>query len=159
LDRALFITFCAVSIINVIIQTIKSILTVKRGVFVPALISGIAYGINPIVVMYTVCELPLELKCLVFLLTNFAGVAIVKFFEKKFEKDKLWKFEATIDKEHFKNLLADCKHNDLSFLFIDINKYYSFHVYCATREESTKVKNILKKYDAKIFIIESQKIS
>ena len=158
MDMQLFTLFCVLSIVNVIIQTIKSICTIKCGTWVAGLANFVAYGINPIMVVLTVCELPLITKCIVSAITNLIGVVVVKTIEKKLEKDKLWKVEVTVRKELFRSILHTCQKEDLNFNYIDINKYYLFNFYCPTKEESIKIKSLLKKYDAKYFAIESQRL-
>ena len=92
----LLITFIVLNIVNVIIQTVKSIATIKCGKCWAAAVNAIAYGLYTVVVVYTVCDLPLCLKVTIVALCNLVGVFTVKFIEEKSRKDKLWKVEATI---------------------------------------------------------------
>ena len=87
----LLIQFIILNIANVIIQTIKSIATIKCGKGVAALANAIAYGLYTIVVIYMVCELPLWQKVLIVGGANLVGVYIVKALEEKGKKSKLWK--------------------------------------------------------------------
>ena len=93
----LLITFIILNIVNVILQTIKSICTVKCGKFMAAAANALAYGLYTIVIIYTNCELALFAKVIIVALSNFIGVYAVKFIEDKLNKDKLWKFEINID--------------------------------------------------------------
>ena len=84
--------------------------------------------------------------------------SIVKWFEDKARKDKLWKVEATIDKINFeqnKTLLDLFKvpHN-----YIDIEKYVILNFYCATKKQSETVKNLLDEMNAKYFVSESKNL-
>ena len=92
----LFILFVVMNIVNVVLQTIKSIATIKCGKLGAAAVNAVAYGLYTYIVVLTMCDLPLLAKCLVVAGANFVGVWVVKFFEEKARKDKLWKVEATV---------------------------------------------------------------
>lgn len=156
----LLITFIVLNIFNVIIQTVKSIATVKCGKGVASLVNALAYGLYTIVTVYMMCELDLYLKAGIVAVCNLVGVYVVKFFEEKARKDKLWKVEATIynynhDPE-WDDCIIDLKESGVPFNYIDIQKYILINCYCATQTESAKVKTILNKHKAKYFVSESK---
>ena len=62
MNTQLLITFIIFNIINVIIQTVKSLATIKCGKTVAAVVNAIAYGLYTYIVVLTVCDLPLWLK-------------------------------------------------------------------------------------------------
>lgn len=160
MDIQLLILFIIINILNVIIQTIKSIATVKCGKLGASIINAIAYGFYTYVVILTMCELPLFWKAIIVALCNLVGVYVVKWFEEKARKDKLWKVEATIYNYNHDPEWDDCiialKDSGIPFNYIDIQKYILINCYCATQAESTKVKQILDKYNAKYFVSESK---
>ena len=160
MDMKLLWLFIILNIVNVVLQTVKSIATIKCGKTVAALINAIAYGLYTVVVVYTVCDLDLWVKVAVVALANFIGVYVVKYFEEKARKDKLWKVEATIynynhDPE-WDDCIIDLKESGVPFNYIDIQKYILINCYCATQTESAKVKAILNKHNAKYFVSESK---
>ena len=61
----LLLLFIILSIVNVIMQTFKSIVTIHGGRMSASLMNAIAYGFYTIVVVYIVCDLPLWQKALV----------------------------------------------------------------------------------------------
>jgi hypothetical protein len=153
----LFVIFVVLNVVNVIIQTVKSIATIKCGKSAAAIINAIAYGLYTVVVVYTMCDLPLWLKALVVGLANLIGVYVVKFFEEKSRKDKLWKVEATVlrgwtDELHRALVIANIPHNYLE----NVGKYTLFNIFCETQSQSAKAKSILDIYDAKYFVTESK---
>ena len=75
---SLLAEFVLLNIVNVIIQTIKSLCTVKAGKTVAALVNAVAYGFYTIVVVYMVCDLDLWVKVAVVGGANLVGVFIVK---------------------------------------------------------------------------------
>lgn len=160
MDYQLLIIFIVLNIVNVIIQTVKSIATIKCGKTAAALVNAVAYGLYTVVVVYTVCDLPLWLKVVVVGLCNLVGVFCVKWGEEKSRKDKLWKVEATIPNQGIyaedDDCLIELRNANIPMNYIDINKYILINCYCATQAESKVVKEILDKYNAKYFVSESK---
>lgn len=160
MDWKLFWIFIILNIVNVVIQTIKSIATVKCGKGMAAFVNAIAYGLYTVVVVYMVCDLPLWLKVVVIAICNLIGVFFVKWGEEKARKDKLWKVEATIPNQGLwaedDDCLIELRNADIPMNYIDINKYILINCYCATQAESKVVKEILDKYNAKYFVSESK---
>mgnify|MGYP003289571846 FL=1 len=120
---SLVITYIVLNIVNVIIQTVKSIATIKCKKGVASIVNAVAYGLYTVVVIYMVCDLPLWFKIAVVAIANLIGVYLVKYFEEKNRKDKLWKVEATINKEDFEKINGTAKSLDLSYNYVDIEKY------------------------------------
>lgn len=155
---SLVITYIILNIVNVIIQTVKSIATIKCKKGVASIVNAVAYGLYTVVVIYMVCDLPLWFKIAVVAIANLIGVYLVKFFEEKNRKDKLWKVEATINKEDFEKINGTAKSLDLSYNYVDIEKYYLFNFYCPTQKESEMVKGLLNSVNAKYFVNESKSL-
>ena len=132
----------------------------KCGKTLAAIVNAIAFGLYTIVLVYTNCDLPLYLKAIIVALCNLVGVWIVKYFEEKARKDKLWKVEATITNDGINPDWDDCivelKQSGIPMNYIDITKYILINCYCATQADSAKVKLILDKYHAKYFVSESK---
>ena len=157
MDWNLFWIFVVLNVVNVVIQTVKSIATIKCGRVPAAVINAVAYGLYTIVVVYTVCELPLWLKTTVVAVANLVGVYIVKLLEEKKRKDKLWKVEATIPHTHTDQLHYDLKVRGIPHNFIeDVGQYTVFNIYCETQKESAIAKIVLNQYHAKYFVSESK---
>ena len=152
----LLILFIVMNILNVVIQTIKSIATIKCGKTAAAIINAIAYGLYTYIVVLTMCELPLLTKCIVVAVCNFIGVWVVKWGEEKARKDKLWKVEATVNPIHLDKLKNIFEKNGIPFSYIDVNKYVIFNLYCATQKDSLFVKSVLDHHNAKYFVSESK---
>ena len=153
----LLILFIVMNVLNVIIQTVKSICTIKCGKAVAAIVNAVAYGLYTYIVVLTMCDLPLLAKCLIVAGANFVGVYVVKLFEEKARKDKLWKVEATVSTaEDAKEITGLLTRADIPYNYIDINRYVLINCYCATQKQSHGVKSILDAYNAKYFVSESK---
>lgn len=157
MDTKLLIVFIVLNILNVIIQTVKSIATLKCGKGMAALVNALAYGLYTIVTVYLMCELDLYLKAGIVAVCNLIGVYVVKWAEEKARKDKLWKVEATVPHEW-----TDAVHFDLRGIphnYVEnVGKYTLFNFYCATQKESAKVRDILAQYEVKYFVSESKSL-
>ena len=152
----LLILFIVMNVLNVIIQTVKSICTIKCGKAVAAVVNAVAYGLYTYIVVLTMCDLPLLAKCLIVAGCNFVGVFVVKFFEEKARKDKLWKVEATVPLQYSKYLEITLKNYGIAFNYVPIGKYNIFNIYCPTQEESLKVRKAMENKNIKYFVSESK---
>lgn len=153
----LLITFIILNIANVIVQTVKSIATIKCGKTAAALVNALAYGLYTIVIVYTNADLNLWVKVAIVALANLIGVYVVKFIEEQKRRKQLWKIEFTVlraDTDNVNRLLelAKVPHNFIP----NIGKYAIFNAYCATQKESESVKEIIKQYHAKYFASETK---
>ena len=157
MNTKLLIIFIVLNIVNVIIQTIKSLATVKCGKTVAAIINAVAYGLYTVVVVYTVCDLPLWLKVVVVGACNLVGVFCVEWGEEKARKDKLWEVRATVYEPYTESLHHDLESANIPHNYIpNIGKYTIFNIYCETQAESKRVKNLLDYYKVKYFVSESK---
>ena len=96
----MLIIFIMLTILNVVIQTIKSIATIKCGKVVASLVNAVAYGLYTYVIFFTSCEgIDLHAKALITAFANLVGVYVVKYFEEKARKDKVWKVECSVPTE------------------------------------------------------------
>lgn len=153
----LFYLFVVLNVVNVIIQTVKSIATIKCGKLAASLVNAVAYGLYTVVVVYTVCDLNLWVKVAVVAVANLIGVYVVKWLEEKARKDKLWKIEATVYDVYTESLHNDLTKAEIPHNYIlDIGKYTVFNIFCETQVESRKAKEILDYNKAKYFVSESK---
>lgn len=155
----LLITFIALSIINVIFSTIRSITTIKSGKTVASIISGGYFAFYNIMLIYTVADFPMWQKCVITFACNVVGVWIVKLVEEKMRKDKLWKIEVTVKNRDKVNLVEKLVEKDIPFSMIrTVNaEYTKIEAYAATQKESREIKEIIEQLEtAKYFVTESK---
>lgn len=90
--------FAGLSLFNVIMQTIKSLCTIKSSTFVAACINALAYGLYTYVIVFTNSDgLPLWGKALITASANFFGVYLANIlFNKVFNKEMKWKIEISV---------------------------------------------------------------
>lgn len=153
----LLIIFIVLNVINVILQTVKSICTIKCGTTMAAVANAVAYGLYTIVIIYTSCELPLMEKVFIVAAANFVGVYIVKFIENKMNKDKLWKFEGTLIGGDFYTIEFALKTANIPYNYTKLASGEKvFNVYCYNKVQSTLAKEIFDRHNMKYFVTESK---
>ena len=157
-DFSVFLwVFILLNVANVIIQTVKSIATIKCGAWAAAGINAIAYGLYTIVVVYMNADgLGILWKAVIIGVANLIGVYVVKLVEIKKRKDKLWKVECTITRTKTSPLDEELKRANISHNYVIVGSHTVFNCYCATQKESLAVKEILARYNAKYFVTESK---
>ena len=150
--------FALCTAINVILSTIKSILTVKGGKLSASFINALTYGFYSYVIVLTSADgMPIWLKMAITAVCNFIGVYLVKWIEEKARKDKLWKVELTVPTKYTN--IIDFDLHDVPHSYIKLSdKHTLFNFYCATQKESAKVKSIANQYEAKYFVAESKNL-
>lgn len=153
----IILIFIILSIINVIFSTIRSITTIKSGKFIASIISGGYFAFYNIMLIYTVMDFPLVIKCIITFVCNVIGVFTVKFIEEKMRKDKLWKVEVTIPTKWIEAVDFDLREVPHNYIKIS-DKHTLFSFYCATQADTKKVKDICNQYEPKYFASECTKI-
>lgn len=152
--------FILLNIVNVVIQTVKSIATINCGKTVAAITNAVAYALYTVVVVFMNADgLGILWKALIIGIANLLGVYIVKLMEEKSRKDKLWVVQATIHGELTEKVdtalgLQGVPHNYIP----EIGEYTIVNCYCSNQEQSGKVKSILNEYGAKYFVCESKSL-
>jgi hypothetical protein len=153
----LLLIFIALNIINVILQTVKSIMTIRCGKTIAAIANAVAYALYTVVLVYMSCDLSTLAKALVVGGCNLIGVYIVKSIEEKTNKEKIWKIEFTIPLNKADEIINDIQFENFSYNEYEIDEKYSgVNIYAYTKEDSAKAKKIVDKYNIKYFVTESK---
>ena len=96
LDLAIFVT---IQMVNVVISTVKSILTVNGSKMTAAVVNSVSYTFaNVVTKMLT--QQPFEVIIVTTMVTNMVGVYAAKWLMEKTRKERLWTVMATIRSAH-----------------------------------------------------------
>ena len=154
----LLLIFIVLNILNVIIQTYKSLITIKSGKLAAAIWNAIAYGFYTIVLIYMSCDLNLYLKALIVGSCNLIGVYVVKVIEEKQEKEKLWKVELFGSTSKINSISLVLNGNSIKYSIISSNdnNYKYINIYCYTKKQSEVVKDIATFYNVRYFASEGK---
>ena len=160
LNIGLLALFVGLTVVNVVLNTARTIITVKGGLFWSSFMSAIAFGFYTIMIIYTVCELPMWIKATVTAMANFVGTYFVKWIEMKVRKDRLWMVDVVLTGEKIyaaKSYLDPWK---IQYTEIPISNSDSsqFHIYSKTQDESRRIRELLESYKAKYVVVESKSL-
>lgn len=153
-----FILFVACTFANVVIATIKSVMTIKGSKWSAAFWNALSFGLYTYIVVLTATATVSTLwKVIITAACNFIGVFFVKLVEEKMRKDRLWKIEMTIVDNGF---TASAMHGALTEAkipnhYFNAGKHAVFSCFCATQAETAKALEIGKIYNAKTFASET----
>lgn len=156
MNTNLLIIFITLNVVNVIIQTVKTIATVKCGKTVAAIVNAVTYALYTVVLVYTMCDLPLWAKATIVGLCNLVGVWIVKFCEEKARKDKMWLVKMTIPTEHAEQAKYFLEQANIPFTYYNLNKYFVFDTFCETQVETATATKICSTCCGKAFATENK---
>ena len=153
----MIISYILFNVLNVIIQTVKSIVTIKCNKYIASIVNAVAYGLYTYIIILTSIDIELWVKIVVVALANLVGVFVVKAVEEKRRKSMLWKIEFTVNGALTNTIdellrLSRVPHNYIE----KVGKYTIFNAYCATEKESESVKEIVNKYNVKYFVSETK---
>jgi hypothetical protein len=147
MTNVLFVIF---SLINVVIGTLKSVITIKGNKISASFINAVSYSVNTIVIIFTASDLSLINKIAVSATTNFIGVYLGLLFIERFKKNKVWEIVVTVKITDF-NIIYNELSNISNIFFTNIksndNKYYIFTIYTHNKHESKSVRTALSHYD------------
>lgn len=145
--------FFLISLVNVILSSIKSICTVRYGRGINVLTNVISYSFYTIVVKQT-ASLPLEVTVLSTAIANAIGVWVSYVLLDFIQKDKLWKIEVVVPSEYTEVLDSELK--EVPHNYITAGPRTIFNFYCSTRADSAVVLKKCKNYEGKFFATENK---
>lgn len=153
------IIFAICSTVNVMLNTVKTIVMYNKNKLSSSLINAITYGFYTyLVILMAGDSINLIEKIILTAITNFIGVWVSMLILAKLEKDKLWRVETTIRRQYIEKACEMLDNARISYTVLETsnNLYYVMNIYSATQKESLAIKEILKKFDAKYFVSESK---
>lgn len=151
------IIFTVCSLVNVILSTMKTILTVRSTKVVASVVNAVTYGFYAIVVKQ-LASLDLTVTVIVTIATNLIGVYLSMWLMDKMKKDCLWKISVTTKD---KSIVKKIENFDIEYTLSPIQykkeTYYSIEIFSKNQKDSTIIKNILNEYKVKYNVTEITK--
>lgn len=154
------ILFIVCTLLNVVLATIKSVMTIKGTKISAAVWNALSFGLySYIVIMTANADISTFGKVVITVICNLIGVYGVKLVEEKMRKDKIWKLEMTVKNDN--QFIAPAMHGALNGEnipnnYVEAGKYAIFNCYCATKADTEKALAIGKIYSAKTFASETK---
>ena len=154
----ILLIYLALQIVNVILATIKSIVTVRGTKLAAAIMNALSYSVNIVVVIYSVADFNLLAKIAITAGTNFAGTYLGIYLLERLRKDKIWQISGTVNTAKayisMKDALKSHPEIDYCSLTLDDNKGYIFYIYTKNKDQSRIVRNILEENSANVIVNE-----
>lgn len=157
----MLVLFFIVSLTNVMLQTTKTILTVKSTRLAAALINAIAFGFYTIVIRL-ITDVPLVWSASLTVVANLFGVYLSLCLLDKFKKDKLWKITITCNLKDSLPITNELLHYKIGYTLANV--FYGeeilneLNIYSKNQKESQIVKEILENFKIKHHITEANRI-
>lgn len=156
----MLILFIVCTFANVVLSTVKSVMTIKGGKVNAAIWNALAFGLySYIVVLTATADISTFGKVAITMGCNLVGVYGVKLVEEKLRKDRLWKLEMTIPNGEY-GFAAPAMHGALNSAnipnnYVEAGKYAIFNCFCATKADTETAITIGAEYGAKFFASET----
>lgn len=155
--------FTVLTLVNVIIQTIKTLVTIKGNKWQAAFCNAITYGLYTYVIFFTATEgISLFSKALITAICNFIGVLVVKWLEERTAKDKLWIFQATAktDRAEMQSICTLLGDASAKYVYNEVvkDKLYSMQIFSYNQKESEMIIAILKNFNVKYCAVETKNL-
>lgn len=156
------VVFVVCNIINVALNTFRSIIMHKEEKISSSIINAITYGFYAIIVVMTASALPLWITIVISAITNLIGVYGSMWLLERFKKDSLWEITATIlnDKNDIDYIIEELEKENISFnmMYTFNEKEVVFHIYSKNQKESQTIKNLLDNMTFAKYIVHEERV-
>lgn len=154
----LFWQFVILNFINVLINTARSLTTVKGGKWIASLMNALCYGYYTVIIVITATyDIPLPLKIVAVAIVNFIGVFTIKFCEEKIQKEKLWIYNVIgVDNVAGTVLGIALKNENIKFTITEVAKHFNnIEIFSETMEQSETITKFLDNLELKYYAVEA----
>lgn len=163
ITTSLFWQFVILNFVNVLINTARSLTTVKGGKWIASCMNALCYGYYTVIIVITATyDIPLVLKIIAVAIVNFVGVFCIKLGEEKIQKERLWIYNATakMSTKEILDVVALLKCANIKVLYMKVaDELYTLQVFSNTQKESEMIKSILDNYSIKYCAVETKEIN
>lgn len=151
------VLFFVLNLINVILGTMRSILTVKSTPFVSMVINTVSYTFYSGIVKL-VSGQDMAVVLITTALTNIIGVYIAQFILNKARKDKLWRITATLPADIDSGvIIPKLEEKGIASVVYIGEDVKLIDIYSKTQGESLVIKEILEPLKVKYSVVEIDK--
>lgn len=159
---AYIILFFVCQLINVALNTAKTIIMHKEEKISSSLINAITFGFYAIIVVMTASALPLWITIVITVITNLIGVYLSMWILEKCKKDSLWEITATVlnDNNDIDYIIEKLEKENISFNMVWTfnQEEVIFHIYSKNQKESQIIKNLLDSMTYAKYIVHEERV-
>lgn len=154
MDKSIII-FITIQFVNVLLSTLKSIITVNGSKETAAVINAISYTFGAVITKLITKQNFGVIVGITFI-SNLVGVYLAKVIVEKTKKEKLWTITATVRGANKDSLEHSLKFRGVQYTLIPCaNDRYLFNMYSKSKGESLIIKELLGESNAKYNIVEN----
>lgn len=157
------VLFVVCQLINVGLNTAKTIIMHKEEKISSSIINAITYGFYAIIVVMTASALPLWITIVITFITNLIGVYGSMWLLDKWKKDSLWEIVATVQNtemdnyKQFLNLIFTREQISFNCMETNVKGEYVYHIYSENQKQSEIIKKALSGTNAR-YIVHEEKV-
>lgn len=152
----MLIIFALCTLLNVVLATIKSVMTIKGTKISAAVWNALSFGLySYIVILTATADLTTLEKVVVTVVCNLIGVYGVKWVEEKMRKDRMWKLEMTVLSAEADTMHRALEDANIPNHYVNAGRHAAFSCYCATKADTDAALAIGEKFNAKTFAAET----
>lgn len=152
--------FFGLQLVNVVLSTMRSILTVKASKHVAAIMNAISYTFYSAVVKLITSQ-DMYVVCAVTFVTNIIGVYIANWVLEKAKRDKLWRISATVKGQKKVGAMGkSLEEYNIGYNVTpceDCEDKFIFDIFSYSQGESVLIKEVLTNYNVKYCVMEISK--
>ena len=155
------IFFFIIQLINVSLNTLKTIITARAKKFPAAVINAVTYGFYTLVLALTADISNLWINMAVTIVANIVSVYFSIAVLDRLRKDRLWEITATVqENDKILNVGKRLNESNISYNISKTQREHEavYHIYSKSQKESKIIKQILVDNKAKYIVHEENKI-
>ena len=155
-----FFLFLGATALNVILSTMRSLITIKGTKLSAAVINAVCYGFYSYIIILTSGDgLSTIAKMLITAGCNFVCVYLVKWIDEKRTPEKMWKLEVAVPntepaiQEYYRHYFEN---EGIPNNYQALGSWTVFNCYCDTRAKTNLVVDFAKQHEGKMSAYESK---
>lgn len=152
------IIFIFAQLINVVVSTFKSVLTIRGTKLTAAFINAFAYSINIIIVYLVSREVGLLTSVVVTFSANLIGVYIGLTFLEYLRRDEMWRISTTIKPALLEDYKQELSNNNIKFIVLSTLEFSVVDIFSHSKKETSIIKPVLSKYKVKYTAYSSKQV-
>lgn len=148
--------FISAQLITTMVSTAKTILTVEASKSVAAIVNAVSYTLGAIL-MKLITKQDMTIVISVTFFANLFGVYLAKLIIEKTRKDKLWIVNATVKNNISDDVEGELLNRGIQYTLLPARNHRDFFtIFSNSQGESLIIKEILKKYNIKHSVVETE---
>ena len=148
-----YLLFFVCQLVNVVLSTIKSVITIKGTKLMASIFSAVNYGFNTYIIK-VIADVELYVAVIVSVICNLLGVYLGMLITDKMRKEQLWKITVTVPTEKMSEFKKELNSNQIDFIAYETSweDYKVVDIFSKHKSTSKTVKKIFANYDVQYTI-------